>query len=219
MAVTFTAAKTLLALEATILATEATVAGLTTLSTALTDLSTEIAQSVTEEEFFGGGTTNYAGGGGGFTGTEHGSAAIVWSKTLDLAAAAIRTKNSSLIKVSLDNIATDIDAIATDIDAIATDIDTIASNSTTIKDKQTILADKQTAIETYQKKLKELGETTGIRSRGPFESWGNISTYKFLIEQGKILDQENAVSPEKYAQALAAVQTYLNLINEKGKEF
>ena len=218
MAVTFTAAKTLLATQATLLAAEATASGFPTLSSDLTAFATEIAQSVTEQEFFGNGSTSYTGGGGG-TGTDNGSVALVWINLLESAASIIKTRNSSFSALKLSDIATDIDAIATDIDAIATDIDTIASNSTTIKDKQTILADKQTAIETYQKKLKELGETTGIRSRGPFESWGNISTYKFLIEQGKILDQENAVSPEKYAQALAAVQTYLNLINEKGKEF
>lgn len=210
MAVIFTATQSLLAAQATALSAEATAAGLSALSTALTALATEISttnNTITEEEFLGGDTVITSGTPPSVTTTtvSKGSAAVVWTQTLTAAAQIIQAKNSTLIK--------------DDIDAIATDIDTVASNSTTIKDKQTILADKQTAIETYQKKLKELGETTGIRSRGPFETWGNISTYKFLIEQGKILDQENAVSPEKYAQALAAVKTYMDLITEKGKEF
>ena len=88
-----------------------------------------------------------------------------------------------------------------------------------IADKQTVIADKTTSIETYQRKLKELGETSGIRSRGPFESWGNISTYKYLIEQAKILDSADNATPEKQTQALAAVKSYTDAINGRFKEF
>jgi hypothetical protein len=218
MAVTFTASQAILAVQATALADEATTAGLTALATALTNLSTEITQTLTEREFFGGGTTSYTAGGGG-SGTDYDSAALVWTQTLNSAANIIQSRNSNFIKASLS-------AIETDIDAVAIDIDTMAANSTIIKDKQSVIADKQTviadkttSIETYQKKLKELGETTGIRSRGPFETWGNISTYKYLIEQAKILDETNKASPELQASALQSIQDYLTLINEKGKEF
>jgi len=218
MAVTFTASQAILAVQATALAAEATTAGLTALATALTNLSTEITQTLTEQEFFGGGTTTYTGGGGG-SGTDYDSAALVWTQTLNSAASIIQSRNSNFIKASLS-------AIETDIDAVATDIDTMAANSTIIKDKQSVIADKQTviadktsSIETYQKKLKELGETSGIRSRGPFEAWGNISTYKYLIEQAKILDSADNATPEKQTQALAAVKNYTDAINGRFKEF
>lgn len=133
------------------------------------------------------------------------------------------TTQTTTLQTAINNQTTELkavlDLIAADIDTIATDIDTIATNSTSIKTSQETVATKQTAIETYQKKLKELGEGVGIRSRGPYETWGNISTYKFLIEQGKILNQENAVSPEAYQQALAAIQTYVKLMEQYGKEF
>jgi len=217
MAVTFTASQAILAVQATALAAEATTAGLTALATALTNLSTEITQTLTEQEFFGGGTTTYTAGGG--SGTDYDSAALVWTQTLNSAASIIQSRNSNFIKASLS-------AIETDIDAVATDIDTMAANSTIIKDKQSVIADKQTviadktsSIETYQKKLKELGETSGIRSRGPFEAWGNISTYKYLIEQAKILDSADNAIPEKQTQALAAVKNYTDAINGRFKEF
>jgi len=217
MAVTFTASQAILAVQATALAAEATTAGLTALATALTNLSTEITQTLTEQEFFGGGATTYTAGGG--SGTDYDSAALVWTQTLNSAANIIQSRNSNFIKASLS-------AIETDIDAVATDIDTMAANSTIIKDKQSVIADKQTviadktsSIETYQKKLKELGETSGIRSRGPFEAWGNISTYKYLIEQAKILDSADNATPEKQTQALAAVKNYTDAINGRFKEF
>lgn len=225
MAVTFTAAQALLAAQATALSAEATAVGLTSLATALTNLATEIAQSVTEQEFFGGGTTSYSGGGGG-TGTDYDSAALVWSKTLDSAANIIRTKNSTAIKNSLSAIETDINTIAGDTTVIKDKQTTIADKQTviadkqtTIADKQTVIADKTTSIETYQKRLKELGETSGIRSRGPFEAWGNISTYKFLIEQAKILESTDNATPDKQSQALASVKSYIEAINGRFKEF
>lgn len=211
MAVTFTASQAILAVQATALAAEATTAGLTALATALTNLSTEITQTLTEQEFFGGGTTSYTASGGG-SGTDYDSAALVWTQTLNSAANIIQSRNSNFIKASLST--------------IGTDIDTMAANSTIIKDKQSVIADKQTviadktsSIETYQKKLKELGETSGIRSRGPFEAWGNISTYKYLIEQAKILDSADNATPEKQTQALAAVKNYTDAINGRFKEF
>lgn len=219
MAVTFTLAQSMLVTQANALALEATTAGLTALSTALTNLATEIAQSVTEREFFGGGTYTSSGSGASaeVSGTENGSAALVWSKTLDLAANIIKTKNSSAIKTSLGNIESNIDAITTDIDAITTDIDTITSNSTSIKTAQETMAQKQTAIETYQKKLKELGEGPGIHVVGPYELLGLVSIYRLFIEQGKMLETTNNVSSEQQAQALATFQSYVAKFNSLPK--
>ena len=225
MAVTFTASQAILAVQATALAAEATTAGLTALATALSNLSTEITQTLTEQEFFGGGTTTYTGGGGG-SGTDYDSAALVWTQTLNSAASIIQSRNSNFIKASLSAIETDVDTMSAnstiikDKQTIIADKQTIiADKQTVIADKQTVIADKTTSIETYQRKLKELGETSGIRSRGPFEAWGNISTYKYLIEQAKILDSADNATPEKQTQALAAVKSYTDAINGRFKEF
>lgn len=123
------------------------------------------------------------------------------------------------IKTELSQIDTDTTASTATLALIAVSLATLAANSTTTATNTTIIAEKQTAMEAYQKKLKELGETTGIRSRGPFETWGNISTYKYLIEQAKILDETNKASPDLQERALQSIQDYLTLINEKGKEF
>jgi hypothetical protein len=114
-----------------------------------------------------------------------------------------------------ERIATALETIATNSLAIKNNLDTIATKQTTIADKQTTIADKTTAMETYQKKLKELGEGAGIRAIGPFEAWGNISTYKFLIEQAKVLDTTNAASEDLQNKAIAEVQRYLDLINAR----
>jgi hypothetical protein len=50
--------------------------------------------------------------------------------------------------------------------------------------KQTTIADKQTAMETYQKKLKELGEGNGIHMVGPLEWLSMYAIYKSLLAQG-----------------------------------
>ena len=50
--------------------------------------------------------------------------------------------------------------------------------------KQTTIADKQTAMETYQKKIKELGESNGIHVVGPWEWLGMSSIVKLYEEKG-----------------------------------
>ena len=83
------------------------------------------------------------------------------------------------------------------------ELNTANSHSATIADKQTIIADKQTAIETYQKKLKELGEGSGIHVISPNEIFGFIKLYQLLIEQGKMLDEGDKVSEAQQANAKA----------------
>jgi len=113
--------------------------------------------------------------------------------------------------------------IADSAESIATSLATLSSNSTSIKNsitaiesdidnmsaKSTIIADKQTAMETYQKKLKELGETTGIHVVGPYDWLGLINVYRSLIEQGAITDTQGNVDASKQAQALAVVNSYI----------
>jgi hypothetical protein len=64
-------------------------------------------------------------------------------------------------------------------------------------------------METYQKKLKELGETTGIHVVGPYDWLGLINVYRSLIEQGAITDTQGNVDASKQAQALAVVNSYI----------
>lgn len=111
------------------------------------------------------------------------------------------------------SLATTLLLIATSLATMATNSTTIANNTTNISDQQTIIAEKQAAMETYQKKLKELGEGAGIHAIGPYEAWGNIATYKFLIEQAKILDQTTKASNKEQAEALRIVSEYLSKLN------
>ena len=136
------------------------------------------------------------------------SIAIDYTTYYDRIATALET-----IATQTTTIATQTTTIATRLTAISTDIDTIASNSTTIKDKQT-------AMETYQKKLKELGEGVGIRVIGPYEVFGMISIYRLLIEQAKILDTTESASASQIQAAITEVTRLAQLIRSNvPKEF
>ena len=150
------------------------------------------------------------------------SIAIDYTTYYDRIATALET-----MATQTTTIATQTTTIATRLTAISTDIDTIASNSTTIKDKQTTIAEKQTtiaekqtAMETYQKKLKELGEGVGIRVIGPYEVFGMISIYRLLIEQAKILDTTESASASQIQAAITEVTRLAQLIRSNvPKEF
>jgi hypothetical protein len=84
----------------------------------------------------------------------------------------------------------------------------MATNTTTI-------ASKLTAIETYQKKMKELGEGPGIHFLGPYEKFGLVTTYRMMIEQAKILESAGvAATPEQITQALVEVRRLSDLIRD-----
>lgn len=102
--------------------------------------------------------------------------------------------------------------IAASAERIAVAAETMATNSTTIATNSTTIATKLTAIETYQKKLKELGETTGIHVVGPYDWLGLINVYRSLIEQGGIADTQGNVSDAKRAEAIALVNAYISKI-------
>ena len=116
------------------------------------------------------------------------------------------------IAVSAETLATNSTAIKDSIAAIDTKLGTIATQTTTIATQTTTIASKQTAMETYQKKLKELGEGTGIHVVGPYDYLGLINVYKSLIEQGNIADTQGNVSPSAQAAAEASVTEYLTKI-------
>lgn len=145
MAIPYLQTKLLLAEIATSLAAEATTAGKPNLASQLTNVASEIANaSITESEFYGHGETITSGTPPTVTTSvvPKGSAAQVWSQTLEAAADTIRSK--------IDN--------------------TVESHTR--------------AIETYQKKLKELGEDEGIHWRRPSEFTNGAATYRVSSGSG-----------------------------------
>jgi hypothetical protein len=131
------------------------------------------------------------------------------------------------IATALENISTQTTTIATQVTTIAAQTTTIATQATTIAAQTTIVAtqtttvaSKQTAMETYQKKLKELGEGSGIRVIGPYEVFGMISIYRLLIEQAKILDTTESASASQIQAAITEVTRLAQLIRSNvPKEF
>jgi hypothetical protein len=125
----------------------------------------------------------------------------------------IATKSTTL--------ATNSTTVATNSTTVATNSTTVATNSTTVATNSTTVATKLTAIETYQKKMKELGEGPGIHFIGPYEVFGLVSIYRMMIEQAKILEN-NGVAPtaEQVAQSLIEVRRLSELIKTNiSKEF
>jgi len=112
-----------------------------------------------------------------------------------------------------DRIATALETLATNSTAIKTAVESIATQQTTIATQQTTIATKLTAIETYQQRIKELAEGTGVHFVGPWEWVGLLSLYKLFIEEGKILEETNNVSAEKLAEALAKFNQYKDKVN------
>jgi hypothetical protein len=95
-------------------------------------------------------------------------------------------------------------------------VSNISLKQTAIAEKQTTIAEKQTAMETYQKKLKELGEGDGIHFIGPYEIFGLVSIYRMMIEQAKILESTGiTATPEQVTQALVEVRRISELIKSK----
>jgi hypothetical protein len=117
------------------------------------------------------------------------------------------------IATALETLATNSTAIKTAVESIATQQTTIATQQTTIATQQTTIATKLTAIETYQQRIKELAEGTGVHFVGPWEWVGLLSLYKLFIEEGKILEETNTVSAEKLAEALAKFNQYKDKVN------
>ena len=117
-------------------------------------------------------------------------------------------------------IATALETIATQATTIAAQTTIVAAQTTIVAAQTTIVASKQTAMETYQKKLKELGEGSGIRVIGPYEVFGMISVYRLLIEQAKILDTTESASASQIQAAITEVTRLAQLIRSNvPKEF
>lgn len=189
-----TNAKALLVEMANSLAAEATAAGKTALATALTNFGSEIqSDTATDDSFFQSFDS---------AGTSTSGKGTTWANILNGAAAVVNSKTQNTIADKASTIATNTTAIAASDAIIATQTTTIAS--------------KQTAMETYQKRLKELGEGAGIRTISPTELVGLAKLYQVMIEQGKILDEGDVVSSaqqenakEKYKQLTKKMETVI----------
>ena len=200
MAITYTAARALLASQATTLAAQATIVGLTSLATALTNLSTEITSAtISEDEFFGNGSTSFSGTGGtgGATptggsssgsGTSKGSAAQVYAQILNSAAHTINCANFNIV---FDNGSTPLGSILSDIAQASED---------TARASETIA---QASVGIYDR-----SKGAGIHTKGPQDWIGLISTYKLYIENA---------GPEKIT--LAEFEAFYNKIKDLPKDF
>ena len=200
MAITYTAARALLASQATTLAAQAPIVGLTSLATALTNLSTEItSSSISEDEFFGNGSTSFSGTGGtgGATptggsssgsGTSKGSAAQVYAQILNSAAHTINCANFNIV---FDNGSTPLGSILSEIAQASED---------TARASETIA---QASVGIYDR-----SKGAGIHTKGPQDWIGLISTYKLYIENA---------GPEKIT--LAEFEAFYNKIKDLPKDF
>jgi hypothetical protein len=207
MAITYTAARALLASQATTLAAQATIVGLTSLATALTNLSTEItSSSISEDEFFGNGSTSFSGTGGtggasptggssSGSGTSKGSAAQVYAQILNSAAHTINCANFNIV---FDNGSTPLGSILSEI-AQASE-DTARASEDTARASETIA---QASVGIYDR-----SKGAGIHTKGPQDWIGLISTYKLYIENA---------GPEKIT--LAEFEAFYNKIKDLPKDF
>jgi ribosomal protein RSM22 (predicted rRNA methylase) len=105
------------------------------------------------------------------------------------------------VREELADINVDTTAAAASLGTMATNSTTMATNSTTMATNITTIASKLTDIETYQKKMKELGEGPGIHIVGAYDVFQMVSIYKLLIEQAQILENAGASAGTAAAQA------------------
>lgn len=121
----------------------------------------------------------------------------------------------TLIANYLAGIDIDTTAMAESLASIATSVSTIATNSTTVAGNTGTIAEKQTAMETYQKKLKELGEGEGIHIISPYELISFLTTYRILVEEGKILEwREKQPTDKEVGKALNDIGKYAEKIKQ-----
>lgn len=112
-------------------------------------------------------------------------------------------------------IASALETIATNSDSIKNNLEIIAEKQTAIETYQKTIAEKQTAMETYQKKLKELGEGEGIRVISPFELFSFITTYRILVEEGKVLEwRDKQPTDKEIGKALNDIGKYIDKIRK-----
>jgi len=116
---------------------------------------------------------------------------------------------------TLTNIASSLATIATNSTNIKNSLETIAAQSTILASQTTTVADKQTAMEVYLKKIKELGEGSGIHIVSPLELVSFVTTYRMLVEEGKMLEwRDKQPTDKEVARALNDIGKYVDKINQ-----
>lgn len=206
MAVVYTYAKAIMAAEATALSAEATTAGLTALATSLTNLATEI-------------TTNNSFG--GMTDTEFSGVGILWSNILSTAADTIRARVANTVAGYTNTIQAKIASIDNSLSSISSSTAGINANTSSMNTNialQTVAITGLKAdldiIAANSTIMKNLAQGTGIHMVGPYDWVGLISTYRILVEQGKILETTGQVDPTALIQAKQNIQAYINKIKD-----
>jgi hypothetical protein len=116
--------------------------------------------------------------------------------------------------INIPDYTSELGRIATALETIATQSTTIAAQTTTIATQTTTLASRLTDIEAHQQKLRELGEGPGIHVISPYEWFSLITTYRLLIDQGKIFEDPSTLTPEQLQSAKNAVNSFINRIRE-----
>jgi hypothetical protein len=66
--------------------------------------------------------------------------------------------------------------------------------------------------EQHHLKMKELASGIGIRNVTPYDTFSLISIYHLLVEQGKVLDTEGIVDPDKQKQAISKILEFNNIL-------
>ena len=121
----------------------------------------------------------------------------------------------SQIEQELSNIKLSLATMASNSTNVSNRLTTIAANSTTQTTNLPTIAEKITAMETYQKRLKELGESTGIRIISPYEAFSFVTSYRSLIEEGRILKWRDAEPSDKdVSKALNDLGKYIKKIQD-----
>jgi hypothetical protein len=106
-------------------------------------------------------------------------------------------------------------AINTTLLSIANNTSTLASNSSTISTHLSTIATKLTEIENHQQRMRELGESTGIRIISPYEAFSFVTSYRSLIEEGRILKWRDAEPSDKdVSKALNDLGKYIKKIQD-----
>lgn len=89
------------------------------------------------------------------------------------------------------------------------------TGSTTVVSVLSDIAEKLASIETHQDKIRELAEGNGIRVVGPYELVQFITTYRILIEEGKLLSfRDKQPSAKEVDKALNDLGDYIAKIKQ-----
>lgn len=115
--------------------------------------------------------------------------------------------------------------IALSLETIAANSNNLVSTMSTIESHLSNISEKQTSIEEHQQLLKELASGDGLHIVNAYDIINMISTYRYLIEGGGILQEisSNNLSPEQQAKQIDKLEKrladYINRVKKLPKSF